>query len=391
MKNTRLGSPLLAGLLLTIICSGRAQTPPQNLPDDLGGTSWQLVKFEGSDDKTLTPGDKMKYTMAFASDGSVSVRIDCNRGHGTWKSAGQNQLEFGPLALTSAMCEPAPISDRITRDWAYVRSYTLKDSRLFLSLMADGGTYEFEPIASEGEAAGSAREPVVPKLPATFVGTLPCADCPGIRYQVNLLSDHTFSSRMIYEERNAGLEDRGHWELESGGRTLVLQGGHGAVERFAMYDVDTLRKLDADGHEIDSKVNYDLKRAPTFIPIEAQGKENSAATLESTYWKLTQLGKTPVTVASQQEPHFVLDSETHRVSGSGGCNRLIGGYELNADHLTFSRMAGTLMACPESMDTEKAFLRALGQVNSWKISSEQLELFDASGNIVARFEARPMK
>ncbi len=44
------------------------------------------VKVRGSDDKTITPHDKSKYTISFSTDGSVSVRIDCNRGHGTWKS-----------------------------------------------------------------------------------------------------------------------------------------------------------------------------------------------------------------------------------------------------------------------------------------------------------------
>ncbi len=53
----------------------------------LGGTSWQLVKFEGGDGKVLTPKDKTKYQVAFGGDGSVSVRIDCNRGQGAWKSA----------------------------------------------------------------------------------------------------------------------------------------------------------------------------------------------------------------------------------------------------------------------------------------------------------------
>jgi hypothetical protein len=28
-----------------------------------------------------------------------------------------------------------------------VRSYTIKDAHLFLALMADGGIYEFEPLA----------------------------------------------------------------------------------------------------------------------------------------------------------------------------------------------------------------------------------------------------
>jgi len=31
----------------------------------------------------------------------------CNRGRATWKSAGPNELQFGPFALTRAMCPPA--------------------------------------------------------------------------------------------------------------------------------------------------------------------------------------------------------------------------------------------------------------------------------------------
>jgi heat shock protein HslJ len=126
------------------------------VPDSqhLGATSGQLVKLQGSDDKALTPADQSKYTIAFESDGGVSRRIDCNRGHGVWKSSGPNQLEFGPLALTRAMCGPAALNERIANDWSYVRSYALKDSHLFLSLMADGGIYEFEPTAQGARAGG---------------------------------------------------------------------------------------------------------------------------------------------------------------------------------------------------------------------------------------------
>jgi len=34
-------------------------------------------------------------------------------------------------------------------------------------------------------------------------------------------------------------------------------------------------------------------------------------------------------------------------------------------------------------------LQALEHVNKWKIAGEQLELFDAADNLVARFDARP--
>jgi heat shock protein HslJ len=111
----------------------------------IGGTLWQVVKFEDGDGTTLTPDDQSKYTVDFANDGHVAVRLNCNRGSGTWKSTDKDQIEFGPLALTRAMCLNMTLHDRIAGDWTALRSYTLKDGHLFLSLMADGGTYEFAP------------------------------------------------------------------------------------------------------------------------------------------------------------------------------------------------------------------------------------------------------
>ena len=124
---------------------GCAQTPPQST-ESLDGTSWQLVKFQGSDGTVLRPDDKTKYTLAFGADGSLSARIDCNRGRGTWKFSGKNQLELGPMALTRAACPPGSLHDHIVKQLPYIRSYVIKDGRLFLSMMADGGIYEFEPL-----------------------------------------------------------------------------------------------------------------------------------------------------------------------------------------------------------------------------------------------------
>jgi para-nitrobenzyl esterase len=121
------------------------QQPAPQAATELGGTSWQLVKFEGGDGTVLTPDDKSKYTIAFGTDGRVSVRIDCNRGSGTYTSTTPPQLEFGPLALTRAACPPGSLHDQIVKQWPFVRSYILRDGHLFLSLMADGGIYEFEP------------------------------------------------------------------------------------------------------------------------------------------------------------------------------------------------------------------------------------------------------
>jgi heat shock protein HslJ len=112
----------------------------------LAGTSWQLIRFEGSNDAVLTPDERAKYTIAFGADGRVSARIDCNRGSGTWKSSGSSDIEFGPLALTRAACPTGSLHDQIVMQWGNIRSYVIRGGHLFLALMADGGIYEFEPV-----------------------------------------------------------------------------------------------------------------------------------------------------------------------------------------------------------------------------------------------------
>ena len=131
----------LAALALLAGCAGPGQQDA-----GLGGTSWQLVKFQGGDGTVLRPDDKSKYTLAFGADGRLSARLDCNRGSGGWKSAGKGQLELGPMAITRAMCPPGSLHDHLVKQLPFVRSYIIKDGHLFLSLMADGGIYEFEPV-----------------------------------------------------------------------------------------------------------------------------------------------------------------------------------------------------------------------------------------------------
>ena len=144
MTMTRLCDHVLA-LLVGVL--GVACAQPSSGAETLAGTTWQLVQFEGGDGTVLTPDDRSKYTMAFAADSAVGVRIDCNRGRGSWRATPPSGLEFGPLALTRAACPPESLHDQIVRQWPYIRSYIIKDGHLYLSLMADGGIYEFEPVA----------------------------------------------------------------------------------------------------------------------------------------------------------------------------------------------------------------------------------------------------
>lgn len=123
--------------------AGQSQTTPA--PPDLAGTSWQLVRYLASDNSSRKPDKRADYTLDFNTDGSLAVRVDCDRGRGTWKVYAPNQIMFGPLALTRA-CTANYIHGRMVKDLTFVRSYVVDNGRLFLWLMADLGTYEFEQL-----------------------------------------------------------------------------------------------------------------------------------------------------------------------------------------------------------------------------------------------------
>ena len=88
---------------------------------------------------------------------------------------------------------------------------------------------------------------------------------------------------------------------------------------------------------------------------ETCGNRLADSPLRNTYWKLVRLSDAPVQVAvNQREPHLILAHDQPRVTGSGGCDRLIGRFELDdGDALRFRGMAGTMMACPAGMEQEQ--------------------------------------
>jgi copper homeostasis protein (lipoprotein) len=121
-----------------------------------------------------------------------------------------------------------------------------------------------------GGSSGGGTAGPLGALPASFSGDLPCADCAGIRYALNLFPDKSYFLRTTYVGRGDGkpADDIGRWHLSSDGSTLILTGGKETAERFALKGSGVLRKLDLQGREIDSKLNYDLRRTSTFERIE---------------------------------------------------------------------------------------------------------------------------
>jgi copper homeostasis protein (lipoprotein) len=102
-------------------------------------------------------------------------------------------------------------------------------------------------------------------------------------------------------------------------------------------------------------------------------------TLQGQSWRLQALqdGKGPaLPKAPDQPPELELAADSDRLSGSGGCNRLMGGYQLKGERLRFSQLASTPMACPEAaMAFEQRYVRGLERVRRWSIDGNTLLLW----------------
>lgn len=78
------------------------------------------------------------------------------------------------------------------------------------------------------------------------------------------------------------------------------------------------------------------------------------------------------------------DHDTSRVYGTGGCNRIDGGWQLKGDKITLGPLASTMMACePSKMETESKLLAVLNGAStlSWDADGTA-KIATADGNWV---------
>ena len=73
------------------------------------------------------------------------------------------------------------------------------------------------------------------------------------------------------------------------------------------------------------------------------------------------------------------------MTGSGGCNRLMGRADINGASITFGTLATTRMACaPKVMEQERRLLDAMAATRSYRVADAVLTLHDASGAELVR-------
>ncbi|WP_447635955.1 DUF4377 domain-containing protein [Flavobacterium microcysteis] len=92
-----------------------------------------------------------------------------------------------------------------------------------------------------------------------------------------------------------------------------------------------------------SAYTYKLKRIIKKEKI-ANGAATELAFIAKYKWNLIQINGTMPPASSA---YLIFQADGKRMAGSGGCNRIGGGFELTKDKISFSKIVSTMMACPD--------------------------------------------
>lgn len=130
---------------------------------------------------------------------------------------------------------------------------------------------------------------------------------------------------------------------------------------------------------------------PTKTADDAKAPEPQMSTeLLETHWKVVEINGQPVTnpAANQKEAYIMLTKEGNRLQGNGGCNNLMGTYQLmDGNRIKFSGVASTMMACPD-MTIESQLGKAIEMADNYAINGKNLMLAKAKMAPLVRFEAQ---
>ncbi|MXP25505.1 META domain-containing protein [Altererythrobacter indicus] len=142
---------ILLGLapLLLAGCATNSQLTTGDSIRELAGTSWELLTphtISGNTPKL----EKGQYTITFGDNGQLFAKLDCNRGSAQWSqnvtSGGAGSLTISPVAMTKVMCPTGSLDTLLAKQLQDVRSYSISDGLLSLSLQPYGDTIIWRPI-----------------------------------------------------------------------------------------------------------------------------------------------------------------------------------------------------------------------------------------------------
>ncbi|NMN35441.1 META domain-containing protein [Pedobacter sp. SG918] len=103
------------------------------------------------------------------------------------------------------------------------------------------------------------------------------------------------------------------------------------------------------------------------------------ASFNNTKWELSELPGLTLPSSAKATLNF---ADSLKISGKSFCNNYVGKGEIADNKITVKNVFGTKMFCQETDAAERAYLHALNQVNSAKITDNKLYLLNGDKTLL---------
>lgn len=231
----------------------------------------------------------------------------------------------------------------------------------------------------------------------TYKGSLPCADCEVI--ETTLVLDATsYTKEMVYKGKSKEVfKESGSIQWNKEGNTITLDGVDPSNQYFVGENV--LFHLDSDGKRVEgdlaklyelTKVTVDEVTPAKNEDIKANDtpKETAQVELKNSKWRLVKLHGQLVSKNKEDKRELgIIFTKDSKFSAYAGCNNLFGTYELKEKEttITFSKVASTMMACPDLMQ-EQNLIKAIEIADNYNFDGNKLKLNKGKIATLAEFE-----
>lgn len=230
-----------AAILSLTACGGSKAA--QGNKESIEKTQWKLESMNGEKKAAFAREDSFTFEL-LPQESRIAGKGACNRFFGDYKLEKDGMIDMKMGGSTRMACPDMDLEQPFFMMLDEADKYKIENGKLTLYKgNTPVGVFVKYKAAPDMHTAENSLD-----VAGTYTGTLPAADCPGIKTSLTLNKDNTFAVSMEYIDRNTKFTDKGTYAVK--GNILTLTDGKDKSKTLYKIGENSLTMLDADGKEV---------------------------------------------------------------------------------------------------------------------------------------------
>lgn len=228
--------------ILSLTACGGSKAVSGN-KESIEKTQWKLESMNGEKNAAFAREDSFTFEL-LPQESQIAGKGACNRFFGDYKIEKDGMIDLKMGGSTRMACPDMDLEQPFFTMLDEADKYKIENGKLTLYKgNAPVGVFVKYRAAGEMHTAENS-----PDIVGTYTGTLPAADCPGIKIRLILNKNNTYVLKSEYIDRNSKFTDKGTYSVK--GNLLTTLDGKDNSKTLYTIGENALTMLDADGNEV---------------------------------------------------------------------------------------------------------------------------------------------